>query len=140
VKVIIDTCIWIHLRDSNLTMEAVRDLIGTAPIKVSAITLGELEYGANFPDDPVERAIRSLFLRQLEKMPILDVTRNTARSFGLLGAVLKAANCQVRGRYHDLWIASHAHEHGYAVLTSNPDDFKYRDLIEVIPVTVKNTH
>lgn len=58
--------------------------------------------------------------------------RETARSFGLLAAMMKAAGRSPRPRYNDLWIAAQAHAHHLPLLTSNPDDFRALEVIEVI--------
>jgi predicted nucleic acid-binding protein len=63
---------------------------------------------------------------------VLAVTRETARSFGLLAAVMKAAGRSRRPRDNDLWIAAQAHEHHLPLLTSNPDDFRALGMIEII--------
>jgi predicted nucleic acid-binding protein len=60
-------------------------------VHVSAISLGELEFGAQLPSDARERAQRTAFLRAIERMSVLAVTRETARSFGLLATMMKAA-------------------------------------------------
>jgi hypothetical protein len=101
-------------------------------VHVSAISLGELEFGAQLPSDARERAQRTAFLRAIERMSVLAVTRETARSFGLLATMMKAAGRSPRPRYNDLWIAAQAHEHHLPLLTSNPDDFRSLDLIEII--------
>ena len=72
-------------------------------------------------------------LRAVERMPVLEVTRGTAQSFGLLAH----AGRNPRPRYNDLWIAAQAHEHRLALLTSNPDDIRALDVIEVIEAPKK---
>ena len=70
-------------------------------------------------------------------MPVLEVTRRTAQSFGLLAIMMKHAGRNPRPRYNDLWIAAQAHEHRLALLTSNPDDIRALDVIEVIEAPKK---
>lgn len=46
--------------------------------------------------------------------------------------MMKVAGRSPRPRYNDLWIAAQAHEHHLPLLTSNPDDFRALDVIEII--------
>jgi predicted nucleic acid-binding protein len=131
-EVIVDTCVWIDVSQGVLDVEAIYSLAGAHRVHVSAISLGELEFGAQLPGDARERAERAALVRAVEQMPVLAVTRQTARSFGLLAAIVKGAGRSPRPRYNDLWIAAQAHEHGWPLLTSNPDDFQALDVIEVI--------
>ncbi|MGI4984395.1 MAG: type II toxin-antitoxin system VapC family toxin [Janthinobacterium lividum] len=130
--VIIDTCVWIDAASGSIDLDAVIHQVGSDFAYISAISMGELEFGAQYPNDAMERAQRMNVLRQAEQMPVLDITRRTARSFGLLATMMKQAGRNPRPRYNDLWIASQAHEHGYAILTSNPADFQALGVIGVI--------
>ncbi|MDR2874342.1 MAG: type II toxin-antitoxin system VapC family toxin [Methylobacillus sp.] len=137
--VIVDTCVWIDVASGAVDLDALLEQVGSEFVFVSAISMGELEFGAHAPDDAVERAQRMIALRHAEQMPILEITRRTAQSFGLLATMLKQAGRSPRPRYNDLWIASQAHEHGYALLTSNPDDFRALEVIQIIAAP-KNAH
>ena len=122
--VIVDTCVWIDAASGSIDLDAVIQQAGPDLVFVSTMTLGELEYGAQYPSDALERAQRMTVLRGVEQIPVLEITRRTAQSFGLLATMMRQGGRNPRPRYHDLWIASQAHEHGYAVLSSNPDDYK----------------
>lgn len=137
--VIIDTCVWIDAATGSVDLDAVVQQAGSELAYISAITIGELEYGAQYPNDAMERAQRTIVLRQVEQMPVLEVTRGTARSFGLLATIMRQAGRNPRPRYNDLWIAAQAHEHGYAILTSNPEDFRSLNVVQVI-VAPKCSH
>ena len=134
---IVDTCVWIDVAHGAIDLDSIYDIAGSNLVYVSAITLGELEFGAQIPDDPRERAERMALLRAVERMPVLEVTRGTAQSFGLLAIMMKHAGRNPRPRYNDLWIAAQAHEHRLALLTSNPDDFRSLDVIEIIEAPKK---
>jgi len=138
-EVIVDTCVWIDLSKGALDTEAIFNVAGSQLAHVSAISLGELEFGAQLPNDARERAQRAAFLRAMERMSVLAVTRETARSFGLLATMMKAGGRSPRPRYNDLWIAAQAHEHQLPLLTSNPDDFRALEVIQIIEAT-KTTH
>ncbi|MBR8093752.1 VapC toxin family PIN domain ribonuclease [Burkholderia cenocepacia] len=44
-------------------------------------------------------------------------------AFGVLAAAIEQTGCSPRPHYNDLWIASQAIEHGYALMTLNVPDF-----------------
>jgi predicted nucleic acid-binding protein len=121
--VILDSCIWVALAANTLERQTVIDLAGAAPVFISVISLGELGFGVQACADPVERAGRAAYLQQLERRPILGVSRHTAAAFGVLAAAVKQAGRSPRPRYNDLWLAAQAIERGYALMTLNGADF-----------------
>jgi predicted nucleic acid-binding protein len=121
--VIFDSCIWVALAANTLERQTVIDLAGAAPVFISVISLGELGFGVQACTDPVERAGRAAYLQQLERRPILEVSRHTAAAFGVLAAAVKQAGRSPRPRYNDLWLAAQAIERGYALMTLNGADF-----------------
>lgn len=121
--VILDSCIWVALASEELDKQSVVDATDNADIYVSVLTLGELSFGVEFCTDPAKRAMRSAFLRQIERRPMLRVSRQTAFAFGLLAAAVKQGGRSPRSRYNDLWIAAQAIEHGHTLLTLNVNDF-----------------
>ena len=120
---ILDSCIWVALAANTLERQTVIDLAGEAPVFISVISLGELGFGVQACAEPVERAGRAAYLQQLERRPILDVSRHTAAAFGVLAAAVSHAGRSPRPRYNDLWLAAQAIEHGYALMTLNGADF-----------------
>jgi predicted nucleic acid-binding protein len=120
---IFDTCVWLGLDSGELDPQSVVAAAGDSPVFISAITLGELEFGVQSCSDPSERAVRASRLKRLEHRPVLDVSRATAAAFGVLAAAVKHAGRSPRPRYNDLWIAAQAIEHGYTLLTTNLTDF-----------------
>jgi len=121
--VIVDSCVWVGIADGSVERGAVIRSAGTAPVFVSAISLGELWFGVEACADPGERAARAAYLRQVATRPVLPVAAHTAAAFGMLAAAVKHAGRSPRPRYNDLWLAAQAIEHGYALLTLNTDDF-----------------
>lgn len=121
--VIFDSCIWVALGTGQLSHESVIAASGEAPVYASAVSLGELRFGVESCVDAGERARRSAYVRQVERRPVLDVSRHTAVAFGVLSAAVRSAGRSPRPRYNDLWIAAQAIEHGYALLTLNDRDF-----------------
>lgn len=120
---IFDSCIWVGLAARQVDGEVVIAAAGDTPVFTSVISLGELSFGVESCADPAERALRAAFLRQVESRPTLAVSKHTAAAFGVLAAAVKQAGRSPRPRFNDLWIASQAIEHGYALLTLNPRDF-----------------
>ena len=123
MAVIFDSCIWVGLAAGQVDRSSVIAATGDLPVFTSVISLGELSFGVHACADPAERAARAASLRQVETRPALEVTHHTAAAFGLLAATVKQSGRSPRPRYNDLWIAAQAIEHGYALLTLNPDDF-----------------
>ncbi|WP_250476028.1 type II toxin-antitoxin system VapC family toxin [Caballeronia sp. GAFFF1] len=121
--IVLDSCIWVALAAKQLERQTVIGLAGEAPVFISVISLGELGFGVQACADPVERAGRAAYLQQLERRPVLDVSRRTAAAFGVLAAAVKQSGRSPRPRYNDLWIAAQAIEHGFALMTLNPTDF-----------------
>lgn len=123
MAVIFDSCIWVGLAAGQVDRQSVIVAAGNLPVFTSVISLGELSFGVHACADPAERAARAASLRQVETRPTLEITHHTAAAFGILAAAVKQAGRSPRPRYNDLWIAAQAIEHGYALLTLNPDDF-----------------
>jgi predicted nucleic acid-binding protein len=120
---ILDSCIWVGLATNQLDALTVIQTAGDQSVFTSAISIGELSFGVHACTDPTLRSIRAAYLRQVESRPILEVTKHTAAAFGLLAAAVKQSGRAPRPRYNDLWIAAHAIEHGYTLLTLNEADF-----------------
>lgn len=122
--VIFDSCIWVALASNQIDMMDIIEASGDAPVFTSVISIGELGFGVESCQDPVEKAGRAAYLRQIELRPSLAVSSHTAAAFGVLAAAVKRAGRSPRPRYNDLWIAAQAIERGFTLLTINPDDFK----------------
>ncbi|SMC45621.1 hypothetical protein SAMN06296008_1054 [Polynucleobacter kasalickyi] len=121
---ILDSCVWIGLASNQVNRQAVIEVAGNLPVFISVISLGELSFGVESCKDPSERALRAAYMRQLEIRPTLEITKQTAASFGVLAATVKQSGRSPRPRYNDLWLAAQAIEHGYELLTLNIKDFE----------------
>ena len=121
---IFDTSIWVGLAASQITGQAVHQATGDETVYISAISLGELNFGVESCNDPVRRMLRMRFIRSYEQRPVVDVTARTASVFGLLAAFMKQSGRSPRTRVNDLWIAAQAIENDYALLTTNIKDFE----------------
>ncbi|MFL6232315.1 MAG: PIN domain-containing protein [Thermoanaerobaculia bacterium] len=132
-------------------VERIRDLPGETPLRISAISLGEIEFGFRVrreEDAEFERELRR-FLQ--EKLPtVLDVTSTTRTYYGSIRASLfdrytprRKLNKQLRlGQLtdpvselelgiqeNDVWIAAQAIEYNL-VLVSNDKLTKIRDVAD----------
>lgn len=121
---LIDTCVWIDVEQGRLAPADVATVTGQAPVFLSPVTLAELRFGAEAAIDPDTRAKRLAALQRLRGKPLLAIDAGTAEVFGYLAAALKAAGRGHRYRVQDLWLASQAVQHGYALLTRNRRDFE----------------
>ena len=121
---IFDTSISVGLAASQISGQAVLQAASDESVYISAISLGELSFGVESCNDPVNRILRMRFLRNYEQRPVLDVTARTASVFGLLAAFMKQSSRSPRTRVNDLWIAAQAIENDFALLTTNIKDFE----------------
>jgi predicted nucleic acid-binding protein len=120
---IFDTSIWVGLASGPQFGQAVLKAAGDEQVFISAISLGELNFGVESCIDPATRMMRIRYLRNLEQRPVLDVSSLTASAFGILAAFMKQSGRSPRTRVNDLWIAAQAIENDYALLTANLKDF-----------------
>lgn len=120
--VLIDTCVWVSVATSRLTPEDVERVTGNEPVFISPVTLAELRYGAELAADPAMRVQRLAALERLKRRPLLTIGAATGDVFGLIVAQLKRSG-KIRQRVQDLWLASQAIEHGFALATENLRDF-----------------
>lgn len=130
---LIDTSVWVSVAMGQLTPEQLDQAIGDQPVFLSPVTLGELRYGAEIAADPAVRVQRLAMLERLKRRPLLNIGASTADVFGLIAAQLRRAG-KIRQRVQDLWLASQAIEHGYAVVTENVRDFADVPGLRVIAV------
>ena len=63
-------------------------------------------------------------MNRLKKKPCLRIDEETGSIFGNLSAQLRKSGRSADFRIHDVWIASQAIQHGYALLTGNRKDFQ----------------
>lgn len=121
----------------------------TSPLRVSAISLGEIEYGhkANPQEGRETQVLRDQFVR--EQLPIvLDVRKTTKMYYGELRAQLFERFAPRKGRKglrpeqlvdpisslaltiqeNDLWIAAQAIEHNLVLVTSDHDMWRIQEV------------
>ncbi|OZM76302.1 type II toxin-antitoxin system VapC family toxin [Pseudonocardia sp. MH-G8] len=127
VYALADTCVLIDLERIDLGDHQDSILV------VSAVSVGELAFGADSGPDPEVRQKR---LRDvLERFEILPYGVEEAKLYGVMATLVRASGRNPRPRRLDLQIAATASALRVPVLTRNPDDFRGMDrLVEVVAV------
>jgi predicted nucleic acid-binding protein len=124
---LLDTSVVIDA--DGLDLEGLHDI---APV-ISAITIGELAFGADLGADPDGR--RARLQRILDQYEVLPYGVEEAKLYGALATLVRAAGRNPRPRRLDLQIAATAAAARMPLLTSNPDDFVgVGALVAVVPV------
>ncbi|MBK5964677.1 hypothetical protein CCR95_11445 [Thiocystis minor] len=122
---VIDTNVLIDAQNGRFALERLTDFADYGEGYIAAITVSELLAGVHLATTPDQRIQRSAFVEGLiASLPALDFTESTARVYAELYAYFLRPRGQMKGRAHDFQIAATAIAHGFAVLTSNLDDFK----------------
>lgn len=134
--VLIDTCVWVSVATARVTPEDIERVTRAEPVFISPVTLAELRYGAELAADPSIRMQRLAALERLRRRPLLTIGAATADVFGLIAAQLRQSG-KIRQRIQDLWLASQAIEHGFALATENIRDFADIPGLRVLAVAKK---
>ncbi|CRI66862.1 putative plasmid stability protein y4jK [Thiocapsa sp. KS1] len=122
---VIDTNVFIDAQNGRFALEHLADFAHYGEGYIAAITVSELLAGVHLAATPTQRVQRAAFVEGLiGSMPVLDFTEAVARVYAELYAHFLRPRGQMKGRVHDLQIAATGIAHGFAVLTSNRDDFK----------------
>ncbi|MGA8147208.1 MAG: type II toxin-antitoxin system VapC family toxin [Gallionellaceae bacterium] len=121
VRFLLDTNICIYIAKYN--PPAVRERferLTTEELAMSAITLGELRYGAEKSQSPrkASAAIEQL-TNAIQVIPIDDAV---AQQYGKIRAKLEQVGQMIGNS--DLWIAAHAKAERWILVTSNEREFK----------------
>lgn len=99
---------------------------------ITSITLAELSVGPLVAATESERAARQAVLQQAESdFEALPFDESAARAFGRVASSLREAGRKPRARAYDALIAAVAVSRGLPVFTSNPDDFRHIDGLDV---------
>jgi tRNA(fMet)-specific endonuclease VapC len=113
-----DICSYLMKRSQPALIERVK-AFAPRDLKISVITLFELEYGIQRSDrrDVLRRVVRAF----LENVELLDWSESAAREAGAVRAELAAAGSPI-GAY-DLQIAGHARSLDATLVTNNVREF-----------------
>jgi predicted nucleic acid-binding protein len=125
--VLLDTSVVIDAEELDF-----EDMGELAPV-VSAITIGELAFGADLGANPDGR--RARLRRILDQYEVLPYGVEEPKLYGALATLVRAGGRNPRPRRLDLQIAATAAAARMPLLTSNPDDFVgVGSLVDVVPV------
>jgi tRNA(fMet)-specific endonuclease VapC len=120
MKYLVDTNVLIHLCNSKSPMLE-RKFTSRMPeeFAVSAITVGELIYGAN-KSVHKERNLQAI-LRILSPLKVIDFDSGDGWQYGEIRADLERAGRVIGG--NDMLIAAQARRRGLVVITSNTKEY-----------------
>jgi len=93
-------------------------------VAVSAVTIGELQYGVAAAADPLTQMHRRRRVQAtLDRFEVLPFDVAAAEYYGMLAALVRQHGRNPRPRRMDLQIAATAARHGLMLLTRNGRDF-----------------
>ena len=119
---LIDTCARIDVERGALAPADVATMTRGEPV-FSPVTIRELQFGPEIAKDLGGRQKCPAALRRLQRKPRLRLTAE-AGSYSVRSQHNKVAGRQHRYRMQDLWLASHAIQHGFGPLTRKRHDFE----------------
>ena len=129
-RYMLDTDICIYLAKNQHPQVTARfERLKPEQLVMSAITYGELQYGAN------KSSQRSRTLSQLAEItqyiPVESITLSAARAYGEIRATLERQGRMIGN--NDLWIAAHAMAMNVTLATNNE-----REFLRVTGLSVEN--
>lgn len=114
------------LVDTSVVINFPADKVGEVAdeLALSAVTLGELQYGVTAATDPVTQTRRRQRIQAaLEQFAVLPFDTPTAEYYGALATLIRRYGRNPRPRRLDLQVAATAARHGLMLLTRNGEDF-----------------
>ena len=120
-RYMLDTNICIYIaKHQPPNVKARFERLRPGQLVMSAITYGELYYGANKSNQ------RARALTQLDELiqdiPVENLTSTAAQAYGEIRATLEKQGSLIGN--HDLWIGAHAKALGVTLATNNEREFK----------------
>lgn len=129
MSILFDTGVVIDLEHLDL------DRHGADQALVSAVTVGELAFGLDVPDEAQRTARTARFRSVLDGFEIVPFGVEEAKLFGALASLVRSGGRNPRPRRLGLQIAATAAAARVPLLTTNPADFSGLDrLVTVVPV------
>jgi len=122
---VIDTNVFIDAENGRFDLQSLTNYAHYGEVFIATITVSELLTGIHMARNTATRVRRSAFVEQiLSAVPTLDFTAEIARTYAELYAFFLKKTTRPGRNVHDLQISATAITYGYAVLTSNVDNFK----------------
>lgn len=123
--IIIDTNVFIDAENGRFELSHLERFAHYGDAYISVITMSELLAGIHLAKTIDTRIKRSAFVESIiSHIPSLAFTEETARVYAELTSYFMRSKSNLKRNAHDLQIAATAIHYGYAVLTSNQNDFK----------------
>jgi len=119
----------LYLLDTNILIAAlkghpaVRAQLESTPLeslRLSAVVLGELEFGAE--KSAYAERNRNRLAELTRRLPLLGLDAETAACYGRIRSHLERLGTPIGA--NDLWIAAQAQRHGATVVTDNLREFE----------------
>jgi tRNA(fMet)-specific endonuclease VapC len=119
----------LYLLDTNIVIAALKGLprvrqqmerIPLNALRLSAIVLGELEFGAK--KSAYSERNRARLAELAQNLPLIGIDTNTVRHYAQIRAVLERQGTPIGA--NDLWIAAQALATGAVLVTNNTREFE----------------
>lgn len=116
-RVLLDTSVVIDFRAAQVAQVA-------DEVAVSAVTIGELQYGVAVATDPLAQIARRRRVQAiLDRFEVLSFDASVAEYYGALAGLVRQHGRNPRPCCMDLQIAATAARHDLTLLTRNGSDF-----------------
>ena len=123
--IVVDTNIFIDAENGRLDLKKLHLIANDNTVYIAAITVSELLAGVHLAGSSAIKLRRSAFVEGIiANVPVLSFDEKVARCYAELYAHFLQPRTKLASNVHDLQIAATCITYGYAVLTSNTDDFK----------------
>lgn len=123
--IIIDTNIFIDAENERFNLQRLVDFAHYGEAYISIITMSELLVGIHLAKSIDIKIKRTAFVENiLSRISSLAINEDIARTYAQLCAYCLQSGSNLKRNAHDLQIAATAIYYGYAVLTSNKEDFQ----------------
>ena len=123
------------LLDTSVVIDFRAGQVGqvTDEVVVSAVTIGELQYGVAVATDPLVQISRRRRVQAiLDRFEVLPFDTSVAEYYGALAGLVRQHGRDPRPRRMDLQIAATAARHDLALLTRNGSDFTGLESVLVV--------
>jgi tRNA(fMet)-specific endonuclease VapC len=122
-RYLLDTNICIYIRQKRPQAVLKRfEKLSVGDVAISAITYGELVYGAERSPATHRDANRKLLAELVELLAVLPMPKEVGDTYGALRETLERGGQGIGN--NDLWIAAHAKAEGLTLVTNNEREFK----------------
>lgn len=123
--ILIDTNVFIDAENGRFDLTHLEKFKHYGEAYISVITMSELLTGVHLARSIGDKIKRTAFVEGiLSQIPTLALNDEIVRTYAELCSYFFRSKSNLKRNTHDLQIAATAISYGYAVLTSNVDDFQ----------------